>query len=90
MATRKKDTKDTFEKNMNRLQEIIESLESPDLPLERGMELYREGMQCSCFCRQELEKAKHELSTWKGDRDCLCNTDDNDICITTTPIDGTL
>lgn len=57
--------KETFESNMARLQEIISMLESPGLPLEKGIELYREGMQCSAFCKQELEKARHEVSIWQ-------------------------
>ncbi|MDR3363083.1 MAG: exodeoxyribonuclease VII small subunit [Desulfovibrio sp.] len=51
-----------FEKNMERLQEIVSAMESADLPLEKGMALYREGVKCSRFCREQLEKAKHEIT----------------------------
>ena len=54
-----------FEKKMIRLQEIVTALESGDLPLEEGMALYREGAECSRFCREQLEKARHELSLWQ-------------------------
>lgn len=53
-----------FEKKMARLQEIVSALESGDLPLEEGMALYKEGAACSRFCREQLEKARHELSLW--------------------------
>ena len=54
-----------FEKKMARLQEIVNALESGDLPLEEGMALYKEGAECSRFCREQLEKARHELSLWQ-------------------------
>ena len=54
-----------FEKKMARLQEIVSALESGDLPLEEGMALYNEGAACSRFCREQLEKARHELSLWQ-------------------------
>lgn len=55
-----------FEEKMKRLQEIVAALESPDLSLEEGMALYREGAQCSRFCREKLEKARHELEIWQN------------------------
>ncbi|MGE9985156.1 exodeoxyribonuclease VII small subunit [Desulfovibrio sp. SGI.169] len=54
-----------FEKKLARLQEIVSALESGDLPLEKGMALYKEGAECSRFCRERLEKARHELSLWR-------------------------
>lgn len=56
---------DTFEKKMARLQEIVTALESGDLPLEKGMALYKEGAACSRYCREQLEKARHELEIWQ-------------------------
>ena len=29
------------------------------------MALYKEGAECSRFCREQLEKARHELSLWQ-------------------------
>ena len=45
-------TDNTFEKKMARLQEIVAALESGDLPLEKGMALYKEGAACSRYCRE--------------------------------------
>lgn len=53
-----------FEKKMKRLEEITALLDAGDLSLEDSLKLYREGMQCSRFCREELEKAKHEVQVW--------------------------
>ena len=55
----------TFEKNLKRLEEIVTKLESPDLTLAEGLQLYKEGAECSRFCRQELENARHELEIWQ-------------------------
>lgn len=54
-----------FEKNMKRLEEIVAALESPDLSLEDGLALYKEGAHCASFCREELSKAQHELEIWQ-------------------------
>ncbi|MBO4301445.1 MAG: exodeoxyribonuclease VII small subunit [Desulfovibrio sp.] len=58
-------TDDTFEQRMNRLQEIVTALENGDLPLEKGMALYKEGAACARLCREQLEKARHELEVWQ-------------------------
>lgn len=55
-----------FEKKMERLREIVSALESGDLPLDEGMALYREGVECSRFCRGHLERARHELALWQN------------------------
>lgn len=57
-----------FEKKLARLQEIVGALESGDLPLEKGMALYKEGATCARYCRQQLDKARHELEIWQDDR----------------------
>lgn len=56
----------SFEDSMKRLEEIVTKLENPELPLEEGMALYKEGVQCSRFCREKLEKAQHELEVWQN------------------------
>lgn len=54
----------SFEARMKRLEEIVKALESPDLPLESGLELYKEGVQCARFCKEKLENARHEIEIW--------------------------
>ena len=54
-----------FEEAMERLQEIVTALEDGDLPLDKGIALYKEGASCARFCREQLEKARHEISVWQ-------------------------
>ncbi|MDR2055144.1 MAG: exodeoxyribonuclease VII small subunit [Desulfovibrio sp.] len=54
-----------FERKMTRLQDIVDALESDDLPLEKSMSLYKEGLTCASFCKERLEKAHHELTVWQ-------------------------
>ncbi|MDR1777773.1 MAG: exodeoxyribonuclease VII small subunit [Desulfovibrio sp.] len=61
-----KETEDLFERKMARLQEIVDALEAEDLPLEKSMSLFREGQDCAAFCKERLEKARHELSLWQN------------------------
>lgn len=55
----------SFEEAMTRLQEIVAALEDGKLPLEKGIALYKEGAACVRFCREQLEKARHEISVWQ-------------------------
>lgn len=52
----------TFEKNLERLQRIVDQLESGELPLEKGVTLYKEGLGLTKACRKELSKARLILS----------------------------
>ena len=47
-----------FEKNMQRLSEIVSRLEQGDLTLEESVALYEEGVKLSAACSQALEQAK--------------------------------
>jgi exodeoxyribonuclease VII small subunit len=51
----------SFEDQLARLQEIVALLEDPGLPLERGVELFREGAALAASCRERLEKAANEV-----------------------------
>ncbi|MBQ7585016.1 MAG: exodeoxyribonuclease VII small subunit [Desulfovibrionaceae bacterium] len=54
-----------FEERLERLQQIVNDLDSGKLSLQKGMDLYQEGMDCAKGCRELLEVAKHQLSVWK-------------------------
>lgn len=54
--------KPKFEKQMERLQKIVEELERGDLPLEKGVLLYKEGQAIAVSCREQLEKARHDVT----------------------------
>lgn len=51
----------TFEKSMNRLDEIIASLDNDKMPLDEALELYKEGISLSAECKKELESAKQQV-----------------------------
>lgn len=55
----------TFESALNRLEEIVRLLENPDVTLEQGLKLYKEGALCSRYCKEKLENARHELEIWR-------------------------
>jgi exodeoxyribonuclease VII small subunit len=49
---------DSFEKNLGRLDAIVRQLEDADLPLEKALQLYEEGMKLSELCHKQLEQAE--------------------------------
>jgi exodeoxyribonuclease VII small subunit len=51
----------TFEGALKRLEKIVSDLESGDVPLEKSMELYEEGMKLSKFCLTTLDNAEAKL-----------------------------
>ena len=58
---KKKHAPETFDTRLARLQEIVALLEAGALPLEEGLALYKEGMGLSRACREQLERARHEI-----------------------------
>ena len=70
MARQKKEdvgSEATFESRFARLQEIVQTLESGSLPLEAGVALFKEGMVLSQACREQLDKARHEITLLSGE-----------------------
>ncbi len=47
-----------FEDCLQRLEQILGELERGDIPLERSLQLFEEGMKLSNSCRKELEEAE--------------------------------
>lgn len=54
----------TFEENMNALSEIVGQLEKGDIPLEKSVELYENGVKLAEKCRKELEAAKLKITRY--------------------------
>lgn len=52
-----------FEKNLTRLSEIVELLESGNCSLDESMTLFEEGIQLSKACGMQLETAKQKIIT---------------------------
>jgi exodeoxyribonuclease VII small subunit len=50
-----------FEECLQRLEKIVLELEKGDVPLEKSLSLFEEGMQLSSACRNELEQAEGKV-----------------------------
>ena len=50
-----------FEDCIQRLEKIVQELEQGDVPLEKSLTLFEEGMQLSSSCRKELEEAEGKV-----------------------------
>jgi exodeoxyribonuclease VII small subunit len=50
-----------FEECLQRLEKIVQDLEKGDVPLEKSLTLFEEGMQLSSACRKELEDAEGKV-----------------------------
>ena len=53
--------KQSFEKAMTRLEEIVEQLEQEEAPLEEAVALYKEGLTLCAVCREKLAAAEGEI-----------------------------
>lgn len=47
-----------FEENMKKLGTIVSELEKGDVPLEKAVELYGEGVKLSAICKKQLDDAR--------------------------------
>jgi exodeoxyribonuclease VII small subunit len=50
-----------FEECLQRLEQIVGELEKGDIPLDRALSLFEEGVKLSNSCRQELESAEGKV-----------------------------
>jgi exodeoxyribonuclease VII small subunit len=57
----KKETEVHFEQAIDQLEQIVAQLESGDVPLEKAIELYQEGMRLSHLCGQKLEQVEKKI-----------------------------
>lgn len=57
----------TFEENLTRLNDIVGQLENDKLPLEKALELYKEGIDLSVDYKKSLESAKLSVKAMNGD-----------------------
>ena len=54
-------TKMTFESSLKELERIVEQLEAGDLPLERSLELFEQGVRLSRDCQKRLDEAERKV-----------------------------
>ena len=51
-----------FEEAMERLEDIVQSLESSDLSLEDSLEIFEKGVKLISFCSKKLEEAEQKVT----------------------------
>lgn len=51
----------SFEKALQRLEEIVDQLENGSLDLQASVSLFEEGISLSVKCQQELQKAEGQV-----------------------------
>jgi exodeoxyribonuclease VII small subunit len=51
----------SFEEAMDKLDRIVAQLEDGDVPLEKAIELFQEGMQLSQLCSSKLEQVERKI-----------------------------
>lgn len=51
----------SFEQAMEELEKIVEKLEEGDVPLEKAIHYFQEGMKLSKLCHEKLEKVEKQM-----------------------------
>ncbi|MBO8154831.1 MAG: exodeoxyribonuclease VII small subunit [Bacillaceae bacterium] len=51
----------SFEEAIEKLEEIVEKLEDGDVPLEKAIDFYQEGMNLAKFCNDKLVKVEKQM-----------------------------
>lgn len=54
--------KQSFENALEQLENIVETLESNELSLEKALEKFEEGMKLSRFCAKKLDETERKIS----------------------------
>lgn len=52
----------TFEEAMKRLEEIVGLLEDNQIPLEKSIDLFQEGIELSKFCHQKIGSLEEKVA----------------------------
>lgn len=52
-----------FEEAMSQLEDVVQKLESGEVPLEDAINLYKQGMELSAYCHGKLQNAEKQLIT---------------------------
>ena len=55
----------TYEEAYDRLEQILQSLESGDLPLEEALSLYEQGSALAAYCAAKLDQAELRVRQWQ-------------------------
>ena len=70
MRTKKTEAQSqTFEASLSALEQIVRELEGGDLPLERSLELFEQGVRLSRECQERLQAAERRIEMLLRDAD---------------------
>ncbi|GMT43061.1 MAG: hypothetical protein IEMM0002_1472 [bacterium] len=58
-----------FEKALERLEEIVSTLESGDLELEKSLKMFEEGINMTKICRAHLNEAEKKIEKLVKDQE---------------------
>ena len=59
--------KKTFEKAMEQLEQVVADLETGDIPLEKALKKFEEGMALSKYCADRLDETEKKVSLLLAD-----------------------
>ncbi|MEJ2475039.1 MAG: exodeoxyribonuclease VII small subunit [Desulfobacterales bacterium] len=54
--------KKSFEQALQLLEKIVQELETGDLPLEKAMSKFEEGIQLTRYCSQKLDESEKKIN----------------------------
>jgi len=61
--------KKTFEMAMKQLEQIVQELETGDMPLEKAIKKFEEGIQISKYCSEKLDESEKRITLLMRDSD---------------------
>ena len=61
--------KKTFEMAMKQLEQIVQDLESGDMPLEKAIKKFEEGIRVSKYCSEKLDESEKRITLLMRDSD---------------------
>jgi exodeoxyribonuclease VII small subunit len=62
-------TQKTFDQALKQLEQIVEELEKGDMPLEKALKRFEEGIKLSRFCSDRLDETEKKVSLLIQDPD---------------------
>ncbi len=61
--------KKTFETAMKQLEQIVQDLETGDMPLEKAIKKFEEGIKISKYCSEKLDESEKRITLLMRDSD---------------------
>lgn len=57
----------SFEQAMDELEQLVEKMESGELPLESSLEAYKRGSELVKYCAAQLERVEKQVKVLEGE-----------------------